>query len=612
MAKKPSIKNLKAYRAKVADPVAMEYMERFEFCYRQSAPDLARMQEFQNMYDNVVNPETWPTTTQLPIPFLFTSVHEALPGAMDYLFPRSKWINLIPVQGEPDMGRLENLEWGLQSMLMHRMRLSWNAYSSIHDCFKVGVGYGAIEPVLRSQPQIFQAVATQGSRVVSRQRIIRPGSKKLALQYVAVGPGEIITSKDGTEFNGPRQVSHAFRFTTYSEAEFKRMYQVDAVDKEAAVLKGDVEEIIAEAKSIGFTSQTAIVDDIKYLAGIDAHAHMGANDDRIPARIPVLKVYTEDRHLWIANGTRVIFDESNKYQTMMKPLVKFSANPDGDRWYPMSAIEAAQKQGLGLNLWVNLMYDVLLEAAKPTMVYNKTAMGGRLERGPNGDIGVQGDVRGAATYLDRPVMDQGMFAMGDIMQRWYGNTTGRQMGEMAPGMLRAGANAFEGVLQTTKGRERLANSILEMGSIEDIVRLTLIHMQTMGNEETFSFKDWNDETGQEYIKRVTVTPDDLLGLYDVQLDLSAKHRTSATDQNTRLQVYQALSQNPYYDQYENTRDLVNDDYKFRRGMPSRAKVKQLQEEQRQAQLQARAQGAGQTAPAGTEVEAAAAGIQANA
>lgn len=595
--------------AKERDPELMDFMEQFEFDYSNMRGDLERMQAFQNMYDNMVNASTWPTQTQLPIPFLFAAVHEALPSAMEYMLPRSKWINLISQQGG-DVERVENMEWALQLMLMHRMRLAWYAYPSVHSCFKCGIGYGAIEPYITTPPQIYQAQAFANGRQVRNERILGVGRPKLGMRYVNVTPGEIIVSKDGTEFNGHKRVTRAFRYQTYSEEAFRRLFE--GVDSEAIELSGNPEELIAEARNLGFITNTAIESDIARLAGVDTITLNRKKDERVPVRVPVLKLYLENRHVWIANGTTIIYDAKNKYQTMMTPLIKWSAWPDGDRWFPVSAIEAAQKPALGMNLWVNLMFDMMTEAIKPVMVYDKRSMpNGAPERGPNGTIGINGDVGRAVTYLDKPQMDQGAFQMAEIMQRWYGHSTGRQIGDIAPGMLRAGVNAFEGVLQSTRGRERLANYVLEMGSIEDIVRSTLIHMQAMGEPETFTMREWDAELGRDYAKQFSITHEDLLQVYDVQLDLSEKHRASAMDQQMRLALFNALQQNPYYDQYENLRMLIADDYKFRRGMPTRQRVREMQEEQRQAQLAAAQQGAGAGQPPGTQVEAAAAGLEAN-
>lgn len=591
-------------RAKKIDAAVLELMDRFEWCYRINQGDFTRMDELQRIYDNVVNESVWPTETRLPIPFLFSAVHEALPGAMDYLFPKSKWINLIP-QDAADMDRAQNMEWALQLMLMHRMRLPWNMYPAIHSSFKVGIGYLAVEPYVVTPPQMYEAKAFSEGRVVRSSNLLAPGDPRVTLRCIDVNPCEIITSKDGRDFNGHKRVSHAFRFTSYTESGIKRLLSGN-LDSEGVEARGNAKELIEEARTLGFTTSSSIQQDIARLGGVDTLNTSTTSRGNIPARVPVIKCYLEDRHVWIANGTTIIYEAANKLSTMMTPLVKITPNPDSDRWFPPSAIEVSVKPALGLNLWANLMFDIFAEVAKPAMVYNTAMTGGRRpERGPNGDFGVSGDPNAAVTYLRKPELDAGSFQMAEILQRWYGNSIGRQIGDVAPGMLRAGANAFEGVLQTQRGRERLANSIIEMGGIEEVVRITLMLMQSMGTEETFSMREWDQETGKEYIERVSITTEDLLGVYDVMLDLDQKHRVSSMDEQTRLAKFQTLSKNPYVDQYEALREFFADDYKFRRCVPSRERVAQLQEEQRQAQLQAVQQGAGRTNEPGTQLEAAA-------
>lgn len=600
-------KSLKSYRNRKGNSTSTkvhEIMDLFEWCYRLNRGDLERMDELQRMYDNVVNESVWPTETKMPIPFLFSAVHEALPGAMDYLFPRSKWINLIPQDGT-DLEKTEKIEWALQLMLMHRMRLAWNIYPALHACMKVGIGYAAIEPFVITPPSIYEAKAVRGGRVMASSKIMAPGSPKTTLRCIDVNPGEIITSKDGREFNGNKRVSHAFRITSYTEPQFRRMMS-GLGDSEGIDLKGSADAIVEEAGTLGFFSNTPIEQDIARLGGFDAQSYSANRTKGLPVRIPVLKYYAENRHAWIANGTTLIYDAENKLSTMMTPLVKFSSNPDADRWFPPSAIEVSMKPALGLNLWINLMYDVAMEAARPALVYNSSLTGGkRPERGPNGDFAVQGDPRVAAAYLTPPNFDAGSFQVVEMLQRWYGAAMGRQVGEITPGMVRSGVNAFEGVLQTQRGRERLANSLIEMGSIEDVVRITMILMQSMSDPETFVMREWDQKLAKEYVRRVSVTPEDMLGSYDIQLDLSRKHRVSAADEQLRMQKFQALSQNPFVDQYENLRDLYADDYAFRRSVPSRERVAQMQEERRQAEMKAIEQGAGRTNPAGTQAEAAA-------
>lgn len=587
------------------DKEVIELMKMFEFDYMNMRTDLVRMQEHQRIYDNVINEAEWPTNSRLPIPFLFAAVHDSLPTAMDYLFPRRKWVNLLPNDDVPPE-RTERVEWAVQLMLTHRMRVPWYAYPSIHSCFKVGVGYGAIEPYVAQTPEVVRLRLTNDMGEVTRDVLqMGVGARRISLRYVNIPPGHVIVSKDGATFNGHKRVSRAWWYCVYSEEQIRDLYRYSS--EEFGDMKLSADAVIEEARACRW-GDVAIENDIARLAGVDEILLRRSGDDRIPVRVPVLKCYMPGRHVWIANGTQIIYDAKDKYHTMVTPLIKWSAWPDGDRFFPPSAIEVAVHPAHGINLWVNLMFDLLVEVAKPVMLYNQSAFGHMVpERGPNGMYKVNGDVRLAAMYLDRPNVDPSLFQMAQMLERWYSHASGHTIGDFAPGYLRSGINAFREAMQAMRGRERLANYVLQMGSIEDLVRLTLAYMQVLGIEGTFVTKEWDYVAGRDRVRRISVTQEDLMSVYDVDLDFGEK-MSNELDVMSRLALYNALSQNPYVDQYENVRMLIGDDYMMRRLMPSRERVRQMQEEQRMAQLAAARQGAGMGAPQRTQAEAGAAGL----
>ena len=179
------------------DDVANEFMEIFENCYNKSIPDLQRIQDFQNAYDNMVNPATWPTNTQLPIPLLFTAVEKAIGPVMEYLFPNgTKFFRLNPVERDVDLDRAENAEWSLLHTLTKRMRIAHNSVTTIKNCFKAGIGYGAIEPYVYTPPASFVAQAFSEGQKAASKRVMEMGAKGIKIRLAGRRDGAKIARQE--------------------------------------------------------------------------------------------------------------------------------------------------------------------------------------------------------------------------------------------------------------------------------------------------------------------------------------------------------------------------------------------------------------------------------
>lgn len=585
--------------ASLRTPEVEMWMERFEWAYRQSTNDLVRLQDFQNMYDNIVDPSRWATTAKLPIPLMFSMVEKAIPDAFFYMFPPGNFLNLIPMERGIDIEHIENAELALHQTLMYRMRFPWYAIPTLKDCYKLGVGYGAVEPIVVTPPAAFINTAKTGDTTV-RARTIGFGKPRLGIRYAHVSPGEIIVSQDGSDFNGPHRVSHAFRVHSYTEQQFLNMYSDAKLDGEKPELEGSAKKIVAEARSLGFSSRTGMADIVRALGGHDITNQ--EKDKRIPCRVPILKIYTPHEHVWIANGTTIIYRSSEKYQTLHTPLVKCSAWPDGDRWYPMSAVEASQGMAIGTNLWINMILDTMVQVSRPTMVYDKTLTGNRPpERGPNGEIGLGGSVKDSIHYLENPRMDAGVFSVGDLLMRWYGSATGQEafLDRPSPGMVRGGMFAFESLLQSTTGRQKMAGAILDMGFVEPVARQTLLQLQLniTDGPEMYPLREYDSKTGKSKIKYIDVTEEDLVNAFELSVDLREKMASSAMESQQRQAEFDRLNGDEYVDQWELRNRLLGQSVGAQRMLFSRERVSEIQEERRQAELQATAAGASQSAPA---------------
>ena len=564
-----------------------EVMDNYEFDYQQFSETLNRLQEFQDTHDNTVDEDLFPTISKFSLPKLFISCREKMPDALDYLFPEEiKSVRLTPLDREADMEAVERMEWALHHQVVSRMRLKHACLPTLYDSFKAGLGYGAIEPYVYSPPKVeMRRVLSRDGAVMGSMSSMGVGQPVHSVRYKHVPLGQIVVSQDGNDFNGHYGVSRAYRFDSYGEDEFRRLFE-SSVDKEDIQMEEDVDAdwLIAQARHLGFHSRVPILQIQHALGGFNFTAKSG--NDNIKVRVPVLKVYFPHMHLWIANGTTIIYRKESTFETMHVPLVKASSAIDGIRWHPMSDAEASSIIGHTQNIWANLMMDSGIRAVMPQGYYNKDVMDYPPEPTVQGMVGVSGSPQEHVYYPTVPQLQNTHFEFHNAIERMYNSASGLRdvAGNPQPGMLRAGLHAFESLMQTMTGRARLGSTILQLGFLEPLYRQVLLYMQLFADSkgQTFSLREYDQETRKEGIKHLTVTHGDLMHGYDLELDLGAK-AGSGRSFNERMQEFQLLQNDPYVDPYEIRMNLMADDRKARRIIYSRERVAQIQEEQRQAE-----------------------------
>jgi len=152
----------------------------------------------------------------------------------------------------------------------------------------------------------------------------------------------------------------------------------------------------------------------------------------------------------------------------------------------------------------------------------------------------------------------------------------------------------------------VAAMVAEMGYLEPLGQLTMIHMQLMATGEGLSFqeREYDQETGKGHIKKLSVTFEDLNAAYEVSLDSRAKERTT-TDLNERAAIFNLVKDDPYFDPHTVREFLVGTYPRLRSGLYNREKSRQIQEEQarmaqaEQAEQQAGGEGVANNVPGGT-------------
>jgi hypothetical protein len=596
-------------RASKIAPEVEDLMEIFRYAYNESTDDLTRLQDHQNMYDNKIVTNMWPTNSKMPIPLNFNTVEEQIGPALEYCIPRDNFITLLPDEDDVPEESVLATQSALHRMVVGKMKLRKNSLRTFKDCFKLGIGFAIIEPFVTSPFVSSNVVIRNGSSKKKKRMMAQVNKTSLRMRYVSAG--QIIVTPDGCDFHDGKVPSWSFFVDPYTEDEFRDLYLSDTDN----VLKGDVEQIIDEARNMEFDSRTGIATVISNLVG--PQVQNTNKEKRIPVQIPVIKCYSKHRHVWIANGTQIIFEAKNNLQTLQIPLLKCSAWPDGNRFYPMTAVEASQYLALGLNVWFNAIFDLMTYSVNPIALYNANVISDP-KRGPKSDIAVGGPVENAMRYLDPPRLPAEALTLGEYLTRFYGDSSGKQqLSQNAnPGMMRAGAYAFESLLQSSTGRERLASSILETNFIEPAVMQTLIYMQSgiLGDVLKFRSSKIEPSSKKSIISTSEVTLDDMRYNYELILDLSDKHKNSIVEQNMKLAEFNALKDDKYVNAFQFRREFLGSDIRAERILVSPEEAARMQEEDRTLEMQERAVGISrqQGAPArpGTPAEQGMAGIAA--
>lgn len=583
------------------DDTVTNYMEIFAWSFRKGAPDRDRIVSLQQSYDNTVLSSAWPTSSKIPIAAFYEATEKATPLALDYMFSSSNSVRLMPLEPSVTMDQVRKSEMALWDLVTYKMKLQRACIPTIKDVFKCAVGFGIVEPIYVSPPASFQLTVSGEGGQRKTTRVMEIGEPKLSLRFRYLTPAQIVVTPDGSNFNGENPVSVAFFFDSYNEDEFKGMYDKAILDGEKPMMLGNVEEIIAEARTNGFTSQTSIEDFVKQMGGISPKA-IKPDSEKIPGRVPVLKVYDrfKRRHLWIANGTTICYDKIDEYQTLRCPLVKGTAWMDSNRFYPMSTPEAFQKIGWTKNVVLNMFLDMMTMNLKRPIVYNAELFDKEPTFGPDDKIRTSSpDARMGAAYLESARMDPASMTFYEMVDN-LGKSLNGQKDFMDKNFTRGGGSAFSELLATTEGLQRLQNLILEMTFLETTINQALIFLQTSVGEQGVTVRQRvpNKTTNQEEIVDVTVTEDDLAHGYELSLDLKGKARKGLTEQQMSLQVYDRKRASPFFDQWEVSADhLCNSDEEIRRQLKSREEVARIDQEQQalNAQTQALANAKGQQA-----------------
>ena len=577
------------------DPLVDETLDIFQWAFRAAQPFLNAMDELQRAYDAEANPNTWPTISKVPVPVLFNMVEKALPNAVDGLFPLE--ISLTPTEtADIAIEGVELSEQLLSRTLNNEMKLKRATLTTLKDMFKFGAGYGIVEPFMVTPPaRVLRMAGTKGK--VSTSASMEMGQAQRALRYKYASPAQVIATPDGASFNGHDRASVVFYVDPYSESQFRELMEND-------IFTGSAAKIIKQADDLNFNGRIPIIEIIGQLAGLKLRKSNQGNKN-LPVRVPVLKCYSENQHLWIANGETIIFKDENKRQTMRCPMVQACAWPDGLRLYPSMPSTVNLAMVKAYNYFIGCLLDLMGNSWQPPLLYDRTKFpDGAPKRGPNEDIPVVGDITSAAKYMEPSRIAPEVLQVGDLMKRLYGEAVNQPefLNNATPGVMRGGGFAFGDLTRNTTVRDALVNTILESSFINDIVEQTLILMQSdmPSAGRKITKKAWKGS--KRVLETLTITPDDFVHAFEFEIDTSKKFLKSPQGQQQANQWFAQMKDDPYADRWEVRKiqgEMIFGEELSRRMLPmEQAEAQKMQQQEQEMVMAERAKNlaAGAAAP----------------
>jgi hypothetical protein len=553
-------------------------MNIMDWSYDQQVTDFNRLESLQNTYDNVVAEEQWPTVSKVPLATMFGEVEQALSQQFEHMFPPSPFTRVYGVDQDIDKDSIEKVEWALYVTLIWKMKLQKNMLRSIKDCLKLGIGYGIVEPIRTTPPVAREFPGLGGRRMMS----VGPVRESLRLRYLNVG--RVVPYPTGTDFNGTYQTPVSFFVDSYDELTFRALFEQNT-DGESVTIEGSPEKFIEQAKTSNVNCNVESV--IDALGGRPSYLNTQQTEQDTPATIPVIKCYEHRKHSWVAfdhEGPKVIYRKEDEVETLRCNLIKFDAWPDSDRWFPMSAPEAQQRNHWQKNIWFNLIMDMMTLNGKPTLVWDNTVHKEPPQAGPEGQIGLPGDVKQTVTWMPGPPVDQNAMQFGDLIDKNRQEISGRQ-DFMGKNYTRGGAQAFQELMNTTQGKDRLIGRMLEMSALQSICEQTLLYLQLRAAEagEEFRAPTWDSDAGGFATKSMTVTEKDFVHNYGLVLDLGEKYRQGAENPQLEMQRIQMMLERPEYDNRFVARLIARDEWEAQRLMRSPEEIKDIQQRREAAE-----------------------------
>lgn len=560
------------------------------FAYIKARKYLDIMVRLALEHDNELDEDMMPTRSKMSLPYKFAQVEESLGGMNEFLWPKMNFIEAIPRGPGITMEMARNVALGLYHMVVDEMNSPEECLPILRDTVKVSLGYGIIEPYTYQELQReIISLEGDGNKLLSRAVRMGVSEQKQSLRIRYVSPGQVIPYPDGYTTNGNGRSSCIFMMDFLSEREFinlvsKIRSDAETLDFNVAELSDEtIKKVIERAKRGTFDIiPDGWFDYIKNLGGID-YKQLKSADRTAKATIPILRVYREGEHIWLANGDTIIYRQAARSQTFRCPLIRACAVRDGMNWFPYSSAEAMSEINFNRNIWLNVVFDIMTWVANRPLVYSTSAFDEAPEFGPNAKIPVTSpNARDGAAFLAPPGIDAGTINLGQIMDDKAAMISGDR-DFTQKNFSRGGQHAFNDLLNSTQGRRRLAGAVMESGFQKEIFEQVMIYMQIAGIGFEGNTTTFNESTGEEEMSFLTVSEDDFKHSFRINVSGDRKYTADEFSVSERISIYREKKQDPGTDLYELDRFLFGSDDLVHRISKPKDEVNRIQAEDRQDQ-----------------------------
>jgi len=568
--------------------------------YKYTTPYWTRAEEYSDAYESVIDPNNWPTMSEVVFPYHFIAVENALPFMVDYLFPRTNFMNLRPRSSAVPYDVIRRAEAYYTHLITEKLRVREEGVKAIKDALKMGNGYMRTKLDWFTPKTDGLVVAWANGVPVSERKVIE-GEREIGVGIEYVPFGQVLSVGNG---DTPQNGEHIIvSYVTYRQ--LQEMYEDDkSREKSMWMSENNPEFIMNEARDNHYDH--SIVPNAQVmgrLAGQNIQPDRNQSeqmDDSV--MIPIVEFYLRGKVVHVANGRDIVYMQETG-RDIESGLVKATTCPNSGNWFSDSNIKASMNLAYGSNTLYNAIFDTMTMSLYPTRVVNTSMLqaGREIPRHePWSTIEVNGPVRDAISYPQGPPMPQGIMEMGGVLQQFHAQATGQPLanqGMGSPGMVRSGVTAFESLMETPMGREKMSGALLEMNFLKPLIQNIINLSQILiGDEETFMTTESPempnpDEVNEFGFKHVsmTVTRDDLVRDWAFDLYLDSKLRNSMSDQVQKGAMFDRFKDDPSIDQNALRDHFIGDE---RLSARLRATPEQEQETlqrlQQQAQMQAQA------------------------
>jgi len=557
-----------------SDKLLNKYLKLFQLSWKAARPFFDRANEDVAQFEQDINPETWPTMSEITLAQARLFVDQALPPIVSGLFGAENPFELLPTDNQITYETARKIrDWVLYNMLTN-MRLETEGYLSIKEGVKLGKGYGIVEPQIITPPISEQQMIIAGANAEEiTNRVMGRGIAELVPGYSYLPFGTVIPTPDGAH---PDNVSCTFVLRMYQEERFRKMF--DKKLNPDTPFEGDVEKIIERARMKMFNGYLSTPRQIATQIANQSQTPMDSMNEAgsdTPVIIPVLQCYAHDEHVWFACDKFKIYHVKSKYQTLRSPVVDVTFDPDGNDWFTPGIIRPRRRMIMGVENFHNGIMDLISMILHPHGVVNRDALLSEEEKTdlqPYGKTYITGGFKttDVVTWAQLPPMPPQLFEAGRNLDERNEASAGQPrslQGQGTPGLVRGGSGAMEALSAGTSGREKMQTGHVEKGWYSAVAENALVLCQMLAKKKQYlpvlkyTPEDKKQKSKYDFAE---ITRDDIRRVYLVRLGFTEKMKNELAEITRKAMIYDRGIQNENVNRSEAFAWLVGNDKDYTR------------------------------------------------